>query len=313
MSDWKPTASAAVLRRRARIIQCIRSFFSERRVVEVTTPVITPRGVTDPNIESIGLEDHEAFLRTSPEYWHKRLLADNFGDLYELGPVFRAGESGRRHQSEFTLLEWYRVAWSWQDLAAEVTELLQACLGESSRHLSVQYRSWRDCFLDHLELDPLTASDETLASAAGDAPTDCTRDMLLDYLFATRIQTDFDPGTITVVYHYPASQAALARLHPQDPELAQRFEVFIGTLELANGYQELTDADEQKARFERDNRIRRKLGRAQMPVDEALLEALHAGLPECAGVALGIDRLVMAALGSDDIARVTAFPARLTD
>lgn len=299
-----------MLRRRAVIIERIRSFFREREVVEVTTPVITPSGVTDPQIESIALDNRRGFLRTSPEYWHKRLLAAGLGHLYELGPVFRAGEHGRLHQCEFTLLEWYRVNWNWRRLAEEVVELIDQCLEQSTSDRSVHYRSWSSCFHDTLGIDPLNADDSELLAAAGDAPADCTRDMLFDYLFATRIQPEFDRDSITVVFDYPASQAALARLHPDQPGLAQRFEVFVGTMELANGYQELSDPEEQRARFEADNRTRQRLGRPVMPLDESMLEALDSGLPDCSGVAVGVDRLVMAVLGADHIDQVTAFADR---
>lgn len=307
MTHWQPTASIEALQARARIVACIRSFFSDREVVEVTTPVITSSGVTDPNIESIALAGRAEWLRTSPEYWHKRLLAAGFGDLYELGPTFRDGEHGRLNRNEFILLEWYRQGWSWRELAAEAVELVQACTGNGRTHQPVEYRSWLDCFEAAVRLDPFTASNEALADAAEDAPSDCSRDVLLDYIFATRIQPDFATDSITVVFDYPASQAALARIKPDDPRLSERFEIFIGTVELANGYRELTDSKEQRSRFEADNRTRRALGRSPMPIDQALLDALAAGLPECAGIALGVDRLVMAALDCKDITQVTAF------
>lgn len=309
MSDWQPTASPDRMRSRARILATIRHFFRERNVTEVDTPVLTASGVTDPQIESIALEGRNAFLRTSPEYRHKRLLAAGFGDLYEIGPVFRAGERGHLNQVEFTMLEWYRVGWQWRELAEEVVELILAGLDLDPSDTEVRYMPWRDCFRQRLEIDPLQADDTDIAFAAPDAPADCSRDMLLDYLFATRIQPELSPGTITVVFDYPASQAALARLKPGDERVAERFEVFHGPVELANGYRELTDPDRQHERFRADNCLRAALGRPLMPVDGELIAALAHGLPECSGVALGVDRMVMLALGCDDIRQVMAFPA----
>jgi elongation factor P--(R)-beta-lysine ligase len=315
MSDWHSTASLDTLQRRAQLISRIRRFFAERNVTEVSTPCLTRCSVTDPNIESIEL-NAGGFLRTSPEYWHKRLLADGFGDLYELGPAFRAGEAGLSHQPEFTLLEWYRVGWSWQALADEVVALIRYCLDDTvttdSQHRdgerAVEFRTWNECFRQCLGIDGLEADLALLQRLADDAPPGCSRDMLLDYLMATRIQPTFDPAGITVIHDYPASQAALARLKSGDPAVAERFEAFAGTVELANGYGELCDASEQLNRFKADNQIRRSLGRDPMPIDDHLIAALEAGLPECAGVALGVDRLVMTALRERDIRKVITFP-----
>lgn len=309
MNDWHPTATRDHIRSRARILTTIRDFFRDRNVTEVNTPALTRSGVTDPQLDSLALEGRNAFLRTSPEYWHKRLLAAGFGDLYEIGPVFRAGERGRLNQVEFTMLEWYRVDWSWRQLAEEVIELIRACVAPDRGDIDVHYTRWRECFRDRLDLDPLNATNEEIAAAASDAPADCSRDMLLDYLFATRIQPELAPESITVVFDYPASQAALARLKPDDERVAERFEVFYGSVELANGYRELTDPERQHQRFKADNCLRAALGRPLMPVDTQLLAALEHGLPECSGVALGVDRLVMLALGCDDIRQVMAFPA----
>lgn len=308
MSDWRPTASLDRMRSRAKILATIRKFFRERHVTEVDTPVLTASGVTEPQLESIALEGRNAFLRTSPEYRHKRLLAAGFGDLYEIGPVFRGGERGRLNQVEFTMLEWYRVGWQWRDLAAEVVELILACIDLDPNDAEVRHIRWRDCFRQRVQIDPLHADEAEIAAAAPDAPADCSRDMLLDYLFATRIQPELVPGTITVVFDYPASQAALARLKPGDERFAERFEVFHGPVELANGYRELTDSDRQHERFRADNDLRAALGRPLMPVDGELLAALEHGMPECSGVALGVDRLVMLALDCDDIRQVMAFP-----
>ncbi|NEZ03364.1 EF-P lysine aminoacylase GenX [Wenzhouxiangella sp. XN201] len=305
MSDWRPTATPDHLRERARLLAQVRHFFAERGVTEVTTPVLTRCGVTDVQIDSVATDDPAGWLRTSPEYFHKRLLAAGLGDLYELGPVFRRGEQGRFHNPEFTLLEWYRVGWSWRELAGEVVELFSQVLDDAPRE--VRYRSWRDCFENALDINALSADTGSLRALDPNVPADLNRDQLLDWLFATRIQPELPDGAITVVFDYPASQAALARLDPDDSRLAQRFEVFIGSLELANGYQELTDPAEQRRRFERDNRLRHELGREIMPVDGALLDALATGLPECSGVAVGFDRLLMAWTGAGSISEVVPF------
>lgn len=308
MSQWRPTAAVPTLRRRAELLAQIRRFFAKRDVVEVTTPVLTATGVSDVHIESMSLSGQRGWLRTSPEYYHKRLLAAGFGDLYEIGPVFRAGESGRHHRPEFTLLEWYRIGWTWRELAAEAVDLVVACLGETGPEWAVDYVTWRQCLGQAIGVDPLRADDRDLARAAGgDAPDDSDRDTLLDFLFATRAQPQLPPRQLTVVYDYPASQAALARLRPDKPCLAERFEIFAGSLELGNGYRELVDAGQQRARFESDNHRRRQIGRRPMPIDEALLAALDSGLPECAGIALGFDRLAMLALAIDEISDVLAF------
>ncbi len=305
MGDWKPATTASNLRRRARILQQIRRFFDDRDLPEVTTPVITKSGITDPNIDSLALAGDRGYLRTSPEYAHKRLLAAGFGDLFELGPVFRANEHGRLHRSEFTLLEWYRVDWSWRQLAEETVALIRHCLPDQQDSPSApRFLSWRESFAN---LDPLTCSDDRLRELTPSLSPDCDRDMRLDYLFATYVQPSFPDRMITVIHGYPASQAALARLDPADPRLAERFEVFFGSIELANGYRELTSEPEQRRRFEEDNKRRQALGRPRMPLDEHLLAALRHGLPECAGVAMGVDRLVMAVTAAPDIASVRAF------
>lgn len=307
MNHWRPSGDFEAIRARARVLSRVRTFFADRGVTEVSTPVLTPSGVTDIHIESIATESPAGWLRTSPEYAHKRLLAAGFGDLYELGPVFRRGEAGRHHQPEFTLLEWYRVDWGWRQLAEEVVDLIETCLPPSDEPRPVRWVSWSDCFEEALGLDALDAGRDTLAALSDDAPEGLDRDGLLDWLFATRIQPNFPPSGLTVVHDYPAAQAALARLRSDDARFAERFEVFAGPLELANGYHELCDADEQRSRFERDNRARAALGQPSMPIDEAVLAALAEGLPDCSGVALGFDRLVMAVLGRSSIDEVVTF------
>jgi lysyl-tRNA synthetase class 2 len=308
MSDRSPVATNQALIARARILSAVRAFLDQRGLIEVTTPVITDSGITDLHIESVALDGARGFLRTSPEYAHKRLLARGLGDLYELGPVFRAGESGRLHRIEFTLLEWYRLGMRWQDLAQETLDLCQQALqGQGHPPWTEHWLDWAACFTAAGLPDPLTADDARIEALTEDLPSDCSRDMRLDWLFSSRIQTGFPEHRLSVVHGYPASQAALARLDPDDLRKAQRFEVFAGPVELANGYQELTDPVEQERRFEADNQARRALGRRPMPIDRSFLAALEEGLPECAGVALGIDRLAMVALGVEDIGRALTF------
>lgn len=305
MSDWRPGAGRGALQQRAAVIRRMREFLDRRGLLEVQTPVAGAHGVTDVHIESVALAAG-GFLRTSPEYWHKRLLAAGCGDLYELGPVFRKGERGRLHCPEFTLLEWYRSGWRWPALADEVIELIRHCLDPVADDWPLEWIPWRRAWRDVLGVDPLTADERDLVALAGDLhdPDSATA---LDHVFATRIQPQLPGRKLTIIHDYPASQAALAELHPDDARLAQRFEVFAGSLELANGYQELTDAGEQRRRFADDNRQREQKGRQTIAPDEAFLAALEAGLPDCAGVALGVDRLVMLATGAERIDAVRAF------
>ncbi len=307
MSTWAPSAEPAMLRTRAETLAVIRQFMAQRQILEVSTPVITRAGITEPHIESLALTNNLGYLRTSPEYHHKRLLAAGLGDLYEVGPVFRAGEQGHLHRPEFTLLEWYRVDRNWQALAEETLELISACSREAPDRWQTRWVSWSELFECHLGFDPLTDPEASRPLTNEDLPQDCDTDQRLDFLFSQRIQTRFGPDQLTVVHGYPAAQAALACLDPTDERVSCRFEVFAGTLELANGYQELTDPAEQRRRFERDNARRKTLGRSPMPIDEDLLAAMKHGLPECSGVALGVERLLMATAHARFIDQVVAF------
>jgi elongation factor P--(R)-beta-lysine ligase len=319
VTDWRPSATFDALRLRARLYAAIRTFFAERDVLEVETPTLSLAGNTDPNIASFSLQfsgrtdgaPRTRWLRTSPEYPLKRLLAAGLGDCYELGRVFRDGEAGGRHNPEFTMLEWYRVGWDHDRLIDEVATLVQAVLALVGRSATMQRISFRELYLRRLQVDPFTADDAMLRAALGDIDIDphgLVRDDWLDLLMTHRLQPAFEPDRLLAVYDYPASQCALARIRAGDPPVAERFEVYLGPLELANGYHELADADEQRARFQRDIEARCRRGAAAVPLDERLLSALQAGLPDCAGVALGVDRLLMAMLGSDRIADVLAFP-----
>ncbi|MEG8129585.1 EF-P lysine aminoacylase EpmA [Xanthomonas hortorum] len=307
----------AALQLRARLNAVIRAFFAERGVLEVETPVLSEAGNTEPNIDSFstrfsGHVDAGAplrWLRTSPEYPLKRLLAAGVGDCYELGRVFRNGEAGGRHNPEFSMLEWYRVGWDDRALAQETIALVQQALALVQRQARVQALSSRDLFLQQLGIDPLLDPIETLRAPLHDIaidPAGLTRDDWLDLLMTHRIQPSFASDTLTVVHDWPASQCALARIRHASPPVAERFELYLGAYEVANGYHELNDAQEQRARFLRDNAVRAARGLQQLPLDERLLAVLSQ-LPDCAGVAVGVDRLLMALRGTAQIADVLAF------
>jgi lysyl-tRNA synthetase class 2 len=224
--------------------------------------------------------------------------------------VFRDGEAGGRHNPEFTMLEWYRVGRDHRWVAAETVDVIRAALALVGRDVRVVDIAYRDLFRDQLSLDPFTADDAQLRNALGDVvidPEGLVRDDWLDLLITHRLQPAFDADTVHIVRDYPASQCALAKIRQDDPPVAERFEVYLGPLELANGYHELLDANEQRARFERDRAVRKARGQPAPPIDEALLTALERGLPPCAGVALGVDRLMMALRGTDRIGDVLAY------
>ena len=316
---WTPSASRDALRLRAWVNRLIREFFHARGVLEVETPAMSMAGNTDPNIASFHLEfsgrtdgaPRTRWLRTSPEFALKRLLAAGVGDCYELGRVFRDGEAGGRHNPEFTMLEWYRVGWDHLRLIGETAELVRAALAMVGRDATLRVLRYRDLYRDALGLDPFEAGEGELRDALRIEidPAGLTRDDWLDLLMTHRLQPAFDPGELLAITDYPASQCALARLrddgdgHP----VAERFELYLGPVELANGYHELRDAAEQGARFSRDGDVRRSRNDAVPPTDARLLAALEAGLPACAGVALGVDRLLMALLETSRIADVLAF------
>jgi lysyl-tRNA synthetase class 2 len=318
--DWRPTASRDAIRLRARLYRMIREFFHDRGVLEVETPILSQAGNTDPNIESLRTHfdgpavagPRERWLRTSPEYPLKRLLAAGIGDCYELGRVFRNGEAGRRHNPEFTMLEWYRVGWDHHRLMDEVAELVAAALALVGRSAPAHRLTYAELFQRHLGVDPHRAPVDSLRAALGEVRIDgegLRRDDWLDLLMTHRIEPALArTGAIEFVHDYPASQAALARIRPGDPPLAERFECYVGGVELANGYHELADVADQRARFASDLANRRLRGSVEPPVDDRLLAALAHGLPGCAGVAVGVDRLLMALSVAPGIESVLAVP-----
>lgn len=309
--DWRPGASRFALESRARLLADIRAFFTERRVLEVETPVISPRGNVDPNIQSV-TTGHGGYLRTSPEYAMKRLMAAGLRDIYELGRVFRAAEKGRHHNPEFTLLEWYRSGMTYLNLADEVVELVRHCGHGQFDSWPVQQISYRELFRGQTGLDPWFCDESELSACAAErglyaGPMEIQQ--WLDLIMAEVVQPALPGEHFYVVYDYPPEQAALSRIREDDPPVAERFEVYLGQIELANGYQELTDADEQLARFERENRQREARGDKPIRIDSLLISAMRHGLPECSGVALGVDRLLMAISKLDHIDSVLAFSA----
>ena len=277
MSDWRPSASIEHLRRRAELLAQARAFFAGRDVIEVQTPVLAKDSVTEPDVQSIEVPGY-GYLQTSPEYQMKRLLAAGMPSCYQLGPAFRHGEKGRLHNPEFTMLEWYRLGFDHNQLMYEVADLVDTLLGPKP----YQRLTYEDV-VGKTESRPRDALDLAFAEA-------CER---------------LTPGRFFIT-DYPADQAALARINP-DGQTAARFELVIDGIEIANGYWELLDADEHRQRFKTDKEIRQQRGLPEMAVDEAFLAALEHGLPECAGVAMGFDRLVMLGGGAKALSDVTAF------
>jgi elongation factor P--(R)-beta-lysine ligase len=314
--QWRPSASLASLRRRAQALATAREFFRTRNVLEVETPAMINSPVSDVNIGSVrvevpGREGAPLFLHTSPEYAMKRLLAAGSGDIFQICRVFRGAERGRQHNPEFTMIEWYRLGFSLEDLMREVAQLVQALLG---RALPVEQMSYREAVMRHAGFDPLEADTATLQRAAQALGLDAARareagrDELLDLIVGAQVGPALGASTLAFMHRYPATQAALARLDVQDPRLALRFELYHRGLELANGYHELANAAEQRLRFTADQQARTARGLATHSLDQYLLAALDAGLPDCAGVALGFDRVLMLAMGASNIDEVLAFP-----
>ncbi|HTP37975.1 MAG TPA: EF-P lysine aminoacylase EpmA [Steroidobacteraceae bacterium] len=316
--DWRPTATRARLEQRAAALRETRAFFAERRLLEVDTPQLVRHAVTDVNLHSFevrldGAEHAPRFLHTSPEYAMKRLLAAGSGDIWQLCHVFRGEEQGPLHNGEFALIEWYRVGWTMTQLMAEVAALVQR-LAPALAARPVSYLSYAEAIRQALGVDPLSGSDAALRQAAQEQGFDaglvrgCTRDELLDLLMGARVGPTLGRLGLCFVHRYPASQAALAQLDPDDPRVALRFELYCEGVELANGFQELASATEQRARFEADNRERERRGLPRREADVLLLAALEAGLPACAGVAVGFDRVLLLATGAQQLSDVMAFP-----
>jgi lysyl-tRNA synthetase class 2 len=308
--SWRPSASIETLRARAELLARIRTFFAARGVLEVDTPVLSAHGTVDVHIDSLRTADGR-WLHTSPEFAMKRLLCAGSGPIYQLCHVFRAGDLGRHHNPEFTMLEWYRPGFDHHRLMDEIIELL-IVLGVAPAG-TVERIAYRDAWREHAGCDPFDADPAGLGAALARhaAPPagarDFDRDAWLDFGMGCVVGPRLGQGTPCFLYDFPASQAALARIRAGEPPVAERFELFWKGQELANGFHELGDPVEQRARFEADRARRLREGRETPPYDAHLVDALAAGLPECAGVALGVDRLLMLLLGLPELAAAMAF------
>ena len=310
-TQWRPGVSREILEQRAIVLNTIRQFFNDRKVLEVDTPAISSATVTDPYLHPIAVPLNSdaastMYLQTSPEYAMKRLLAAGCGDIFQIARAFRDGETGKLHNPEFHLIEWYRLNFDIHAICAELSDLLSLILDTKAADVI----TYREIFQSSLNLDIEITSDVDLLQLVHEhcPGLDCLdRDDSLTALFVTVIEPELGKQRPVIVTHYPASQASLACLDEEDSHYALRFEAFYKGIELANGFVELTDAEEQQKRFEQDNHKRELLGLPTMPIDQKLLAALSSGLPECSGVALGFDRLLMLTLGKTSISEVLPF------
>jgi lysyl-tRNA synthetase class 2 len=328
-TEFRPSATLAVLKERARIIGAVRAFFASRGVLEVETPVLCAAGAVDEHLEPVRADFHPdgpggralpRYLVTSPEHSMKRLLAAGSGPIYQITRAFRDGERGRLHNPEFTMLEWYRPGWDHVALMDEVEDLVGGILrgaasGQTIGVAKFDRITYREAFLDVLGFDPHRISAKDLSRAAGlegvppppglDAGD---KDAWLHLLLAARVEGTLGVDRPAFLVDYPPSQAALARVRPGDPPVAERFELYARGVELANGYHELLDAREQESRFAEANEKRRAAGKPELPLDRRFLAALESGLPACAGVAVGLDRVILLAVGARSIDDVLSFP-----
>jgi len=313
--NWQPVADIENMKKRARMLQSIRAFFAQRDVLEVDTPSLSTAAVTDLHIESFSSTMNEKlYLQTSPEFTMKRLLASGYPSIYQICKVYRKEEQGPFHNPEFTMLEWYRTGFDYKQLMAEVMGLLLVLTGHNEPGTGCDQLSYQQAFMQVVNIDPLNTSVNELKECclqnAIEIPqgmTDDNVDEWLDWVLTQRVAPAFSKDKFTVLYDYPASQCALATINTEK-NVAERFEVYFGELELANGFNELRDAKEQKKRFEADNEKRLASGLEAMPIDAHFIAALEAGLPACAGVAIGLDRLLMVLSGKNAISEVLAFP-----
>jgi lysyl-tRNA synthetase class 2 len=315
MSDWRPTAGPAALKVRAAMLAAAREFFAARGVLEVDTPTLSPAATSDPQLESLEVRiagfAAPFYLATSPEYAMKRLLAAGSGDIYQICKVYRDEERGRWHNPEFTLLEWYRLGFDDARLMDEVEALVGTLLSPHRALERAERLTYAAALARHAGVDAHASSEAELADAAARhgiaCGADLDRDARLDLLMGLVVGPNLGRERPCFVVDYPASQAALARLKPGVPAVAARFELYLDGLELANGFHELCDGAEQRARLTQDLAVRHARGQREAPLDERFLAALEAGMPECAGVALGFDRLVAVALGAERLGDVIAF------
>jgi lysyl-tRNA synthetase class 2 len=316
-SDWRPSASIETLQQRAKIIRQIRDFFHKREVLEVDTPCLSRASVTDLHLRAFSTQFNDPgspqastlYLQTSPEFAMKRLLCAGSGAIFQLSKAFRNEEAGRWHNPEFTMLEWYRPGFDHFMLMDEMDELVMPILG-TDKALRLSYQQ---AFMQVLACDPIAADLDELQNVCANlgyaelAAQESDKDVLLNLLFSQHIEPAISQTQPCFVYDFPASQAALARLNPNNPKVAERFELYYQGVELANGFHELSDPQEQRQRFLHDNHKRQQHDLPSIAIDENFLAALESGLPACAGVALGVDRLIMLALDCKRVSQVLAF------
>jgi lysyl-tRNA synthetase class 2 len=314
-ADWRPTATRDALRQRAALLAQVREFFAARGVLEVETPILSAAGISDPQIESLATRiagmDGRFYMSTSPEYPMKRLLAAGSGDIYQVCKVFRDAEHGRWHNPEFTMIEWYRIGLDDAALMTEVESLAAQLLAPQRMLAPAERLTYSEAMIKFAGVDAHASSDRELEHAASDhgvvGATELDRDAKLDLLMGMVVGPRLGLDRPCFICDYPASQASLARLRPGLPAVAARFEFYLDGIELANGFHELADAAEQRTRFRHDLATRRLRGQVEPPLDERLLAALNTGMPDCAGVALGFDRLVAISLGASRLSQAMAF------
>jgi len=311
ISKGKKTEARSLLEERAFVLQELRSFFSSEGLLEVETPLLRSSSTSDPYIDSLSLAEKTGqYLQSSPEFAMKELLAQQSGSIFQICKAFRGDEKGRHHRCEFTLLEWYVVNFSWQQLLQQTIRLLRRVV-EFDQVIEISYA---ECFDRYLQIDIFSISIEALRHQLCElmeisAVESFSHDECLHLLFAEYVEPRFSFKDVTVVYDFPASQAALAKLtrNVEGYEVAQRFEVYLSGLELANAYQEESSSILLRSRFQRDNEIRQQLGKPTMDLDETFLSHMNDDFPSCSGIALGVDRLLMARLKKSNISRVLSF------
>jgi len=319
---WQSTLSWENAQQRAKILQQIRQFFADRKVIEVETPALSQGTVTDVHLEGLTCrynfladssiqKSKPLYLQTSPEFHMKRLLASGYGCIFQIAKSFRHEEFGKHHNPEFTMLEWYRIGFDHFEVMDEVGELLKGVLNCAQPTI----QTYQNIFIEHVALDPLIASRGDLLALINSKykmsdwlAQEHDNDILLQFVFSEIIEPNIGNNKPCFVYNFPKSQASLAKLCPDDDRVAQRFECYYQGIELVNGFNELTDAGNQVQRFQQDNKIRKELGLKEKMIDKNLISALTHGLPQCSGVALGVDRLIMLALKAEHIKHVISFP-----
>lgn len=323
--SWQPSMNWHNAKQRAKVLSLIRAFFLARNVIEVETPLLSSTTITDQHLDpfitqfNYSADSHcsEATLlygQTSPEFAMKRLLASGYGSCYQICKALRHEQQGRYHNPEFTMLEWYRLGYNHFELMDEVEELLQLILTCPK----TEKISYQNLFMNKVHIDPLNTSRSDLINVikhSGKLSDWLEReesiDTLLQFIMAELIEPNIGIDAPCFVYDFPASQASLAKISTKDPRVAERFECYFKGIELANGFHELTDAEQQKQRFINDNEIRQQLDMEKRAIDERFISALEYGLPACSGVALGIDRLIMLALSVEKIDDIITFPVSI--